>query len=147
MECKELCELLLDDLLVSEDCAHVSSEGIHVLAHGDLVHLGLILECIKLGSEVLDLVLLGRRRTGHIRLCGSGEEGGVGWGAGGMGGGWLANLTRDLLTTKQSLVCCQLFLIRRFMTQVINRLGSGNAWLILLNDNGLIGLDPSLIIF
>ena len=86
MECKQLCELLLDDLLVSEDCAHVSSECIHVLAHGDLVHLSLILECIKLGSEVLDLVLLGRRRTGHIRLRGSGEEGGGG--VGGRGNGW-----------------------------------------------------------
>ena len=64
-----------------------------------------------------------------------------------MGGGWLVSLTRGLLThAKKSLVCCQLFLIRRFMTRVINHLGSRNSLLILLNDDGLNGMDPSLII-
>ena len=43
MEGKQLGKLLLDDLLVTEDCAHVGLECIHVLAHGDPVHLGLIL--------------------------------------------------------------------------------------------------------
>ena len=57
MEGKQLGELLLDDLLVSEDCVHVGPEYIHVLAHGDPVLLGLILEHIKLGSEVLNMVL------------------------------------------------------------------------------------------
>ena len=52
-----MCELLLDDLLVVEDYAHVSLECIHVLDHGDPVLLGLIPERIKLGSEVLNLVL------------------------------------------------------------------------------------------
>ena len=56
MEGKQLGELLLDDLLVAEDCAHVGLECIHVLT-GDLVLLGLIPECIKPGSEVLNLVL------------------------------------------------------------------------------------------
>ena len=50
-------QLLLDDLLVSEDGAHICSEGIHVLAHGDPMLLGLISKCIKPGSEVLNLVL------------------------------------------------------------------------------------------
>ena len=57
MEGKQLCELLLDDLLVAEDCVHVDLECIHALAHDDPVLLGLIPECIKLGSEVLNLVL------------------------------------------------------------------------------------------
>ena len=58
MEGKKLGKLLLlDDQRVSEDCAHVGPECIHVLAHGDPMLLGLILECIKLGSEVLNLVL------------------------------------------------------------------------------------------
>ena len=42
MEAKRLGELLLDDLLVSRDCAYVSPECIHVLAHGDPMLLGLI---------------------------------------------------------------------------------------------------------
>ena len=85
MEGKQLCELLLDDMLVIEDCAHVGFEGIHVLAQGDPMLLGLIPECIKLGSEVLNLVLLGRRRTGDSRLRGVGE------GGGGLVDGWPAS--------------------------------------------------------
>ena len=42
MEGKQLGELLLDDLLVSEDCAHVGPECILVLDHGDPMLLGLI---------------------------------------------------------------------------------------------------------
>ena len=57
MEGKQLGELLLDDLLVSEDCVHVGSECIHVLAHGDPMLLGIIPKRIKPGSEVLNLVL------------------------------------------------------------------------------------------
>ena len=79
MEGKQLGELLLDDLLVAEDYEHVSPECIHVLAHGDPMLLGLILECIKPGSEVLNLVLKGRRRTGDIRRSGR-------WWSGWMGG-------------------------------------------------------------
>ena len=62
-----MSELLLDDLLVAEDCAHVGLECIHVLAHGDLMLLGLIPECINPGNDVLNLVLKGKRRTGDIR--------------------------------------------------------------------------------
>ena len=57
MEGKQLGELLLDDLLVVEDCAHVGPECIHVLTHSDPMLLGLIPERIKSGSEVLNLVL------------------------------------------------------------------------------------------
>ena len=64
MKGEELGKLLLDGLLVAEDgrlvvhdCAHVGPECIHVLADGDLVLLGLIPVRIKLGSEVLYLVL------------------------------------------------------------------------------------------
>ena len=57
MEGKKLDKLLLDDLLVAEDCAHVVPECIHVLAHGDPMLLGLILKRIKSGSEVLNLIL------------------------------------------------------------------------------------------
>ena len=57
MEGKQLRQLLLDDLLVYEDCAYVGSECIHVPTHGDLVLPGLIPEHIKPISEVLNLVL------------------------------------------------------------------------------------------
>ena len=57
MEGKQLGDPLLDDLLVAEDCAHIGLKCIHVLAHGDPVLLGLIPECIRPGSEVLNLVL------------------------------------------------------------------------------------------
>ena len=64
MEGEELGKLLLDGLLVVEDGhlvvhdhAQVGPECIHVLADGDLVLLGLIPIHIKLGGEVLYLVL------------------------------------------------------------------------------------------
>ena len=67
--------------------------------------LGLIPECIKPRSEVLNLVLEGRRRTGDIRLSRR-------WWRGWMGGGWVGGLTRGLLThAKQGLVCYQFLLI------------------------------------
>ena len=46
-----------DGRLVAHDCEHVGLECIHLLAHGDLVLLGLIPVCIKSGNEVLNLVL------------------------------------------------------------------------------------------
>ena len=64
MKGKELGKLLLDGLLVAKDshlvmhdCAHVDPECIHVLADCDLVLPGLIPVRIKLGGEVLYLVL------------------------------------------------------------------------------------------
>ena len=64
MKGEEIGKLLLDRLLVAEDgflvvhdCAHVGPECIYFLANGDLVLLGLILVRIKLGDEVLYLVL------------------------------------------------------------------------------------------
>ena len=106
IEGKKLGELLLDDLLVTEDCSHVGPECIHVLDHGDPMLLGLISKRIKVGSEVLNLVLKGRRRTGYIRCS---ER----WWSLWMGGGWVAGLTRGLIIhAKQGLVCCQFLLIR-----------------------------------
>ena len=64
MKGEEMGKMLLDGLLVVEDgrlvvhdCAHVSSERIHVLVDGDLVLLGLIPVRIKSSDEVLYLVL------------------------------------------------------------------------------------------
>ena len=64
MKGEELGKLLLDGLLVTEngslvahDGVHVGLECVHVLAHGDLVLLGLIPIRIKSSSEVLHLVL------------------------------------------------------------------------------------------
>ena len=64
MKGEELGKLILDGLLIAEDghlvvhdCAHVGSEGIHILVDEDPVLLGLILVCIKSSSEVLHLVL------------------------------------------------------------------------------------------
>ena len=75
MEGEELRKLLLDGLVVTEDSrlvshdgAHVDPECIHVLAHGDLVLLGLISVHIKLSSEVLHLVLQCSGRTDRVLL-------------------------------------------------------------------------------
>ena len=64
MKGEELGKLILDELLIAKDgrlvvhdCAHVGSEGIHILADEDPVLLGLILVRIKSSSEVLHLVL------------------------------------------------------------------------------------------
>ena len=64
MKGEELGQLILKGLLIAEDGhlvvhdgAHVSSEGIYILADEDPVLLGLILVCMKSSSEVLHLVL------------------------------------------------------------------------------------------
>ena len=64
MKGEELGNLLLDGLLVVEDGrmfahdnAHFGPKCVHVLAHGDLVLLGLIPIRIKSSSEVLYMVL------------------------------------------------------------------------------------------
>ena len=64
MEGEELCQLILEGLLITEDSrpvmhesAHVGVEGLHILAYKDPVLLDLIPICIKTGSEVLHLVL------------------------------------------------------------------------------------------
>ena len=75
MEGEELGKLLLDGLLVTEDVrlvahdgAHVGLKCIHVLAHGDLVLLGLIPLRIKSSSEVLHLVLRCSGRTDWVLI-------------------------------------------------------------------------------
>ena len=64
MKGEELGKLILEGLLIAEDgrlvvhdCAHVGSEGIHILADEDLMLLGFIPIRIKSSSEVLHLVL------------------------------------------------------------------------------------------
>ena len=59
MEGKELCELVLDGLLITEDGllvghngAHVGTEGLHILADENPVLLGLILVGLETSSEV-----------------------------------------------------------------------------------------------
>ena len=59
MEGEKLCKLVLkglliakDGRLVSQDCAHVSSKGHHILADEDTVLLGLIPVGLKMRSEV-----------------------------------------------------------------------------------------------
>ena len=59
MEGEKLCKLVLkglmianDGRLVGQDCAHVSSEGLHILADEDAVLLGLILIGLETSSEV-----------------------------------------------------------------------------------------------
>ena len=64
MKGEELGKLILDGLLIAEDgrlvvhdCAHVGSEGIHILVDEDSVLLGLIPVRIRSSSEVLHLIL------------------------------------------------------------------------------------------
>ena len=56
---EKLCKLVLkgllivkDGRLVSQDCAHVSSEGLHIPADEDSMLLGLIPICLETSSEV-----------------------------------------------------------------------------------------------
>ena len=64
MKGKELGQLILKGLLITEDGllvmpdgAYVGAEGLHILAYEDPVLLGLTLVDIKFGSNVLHLVL------------------------------------------------------------------------------------------
>ena len=64
MKGEELGQLILEGLLMEEDRrlivhddAHVCAKGLHILANEDSMLLGLIPICIKMGSEVLHLVL------------------------------------------------------------------------------------------
>ena len=59
MEGEKLCKLVLkgllivtDGRLVGQDYAHVSSEGLHILADEDSMLLGLIPVCLETSSEV-----------------------------------------------------------------------------------------------
>ena len=56
---EKLCKLVLKGLLIAkdgglvgQDCAHVSSEGLHILADEDAVLLGLIPVGLETSSEV-----------------------------------------------------------------------------------------------
>ena len=69
--------MVLEGLLVTEDGrlfdqngAHVSSEGLHILANEDSVLLGLILVGLKMSSEVEHQVLKDSGGTDRILLLG-----------------------------------------------------------------------------
>ena len=60
MKGEELCQLILEGLLFTEDSGpvmHVGAEGLHILVDEDSVLLGLIPVGIKSSSEVLHLIL------------------------------------------------------------------------------------------
>ena len=64
MESEKLGKLVLKRLLstndgglVSQNCAHVNPEGLHILADEDVVLMGLISEGLERGSEVEHRVL------------------------------------------------------------------------------------------
>ena len=59
MEGEKLCKMVMkglmivkDGRLVGQDCEHVNSEGLHILADKDSVLLGLILVGLETSSEV-----------------------------------------------------------------------------------------------
>ena len=59
VEGEKLCKLVLKGLLIvkdgrlgDQDCAHVSSEGLYILADEDVVLLGLIPVGLEMSSEV-----------------------------------------------------------------------------------------------
>ena len=92
-----------DGLLVGQDCAHVSSEGLHILADEDSVLLGLIPVGLEMSCVVNHRVLEDSGRTDRILLLGRLWWGGGGGGGGGVGmggslwrwwmGGGLASIT------------------------------------------------------
>ena len=75
MKGEELCQLILEGLLIAEDShlvmqdgAHVGMKGLHILADEDPMLLGIISVCIKSSIEVLHLVLYGGGRTERVLL-------------------------------------------------------------------------------
>ena len=59
VEGEKLCKLVLkglliakDSHLVGQDCAHVNSEGLHILADEEAMLLGLILVGLEMSNEV-----------------------------------------------------------------------------------------------
>ena len=59
-----------DGRLVGQDCGHVNSEGLHILADEDSMLLGLISIGLEMSSEVKHRVLEDNRRTDRILLLG-----------------------------------------------------------------------------
>ena len=70
-------KLVLEGLLIAEngrlvgqDCVHVSSEGLHILADEDSVLMGLILVGLKTSREVEHWVLEDSGRADRVLLLG-----------------------------------------------------------------------------
>ena len=119
MEDEELGKLLLKGLLVAEDgrrvaydSVHVDPKCIHVLAHGDLVLLGLILVRIKLSSEVLHLVIQCSGSTNRVLLLRW-----LWWW--GLGKGLLGLSLGTYLDPTSRLVLSKLILIGGLIAQVV----------------------------
>ena len=138
-----------DGCLVGQDCAHVSSEGLYILADEDSVLLGLIPIGLETSSEVKHRVLEDSGRTDRILLYTRLWW----WWMGGslwrwwMGGG-LASVTLGVdREAKPGLILSKLLLIRGFITRVMHRFGAWYTWLVALDHNGLNWVYPHLIVF
>ena len=138
-----------DGRLVRQDCAHVNSEGLHILADEDAVLLGLILVGLETSCKVKHRVLEDRGRTDPILLLGwlwlLWTGGGLWWWW--IGGG-LASFPLGVgREAKPGLILLKLILIRGFITQFIHCIGSWYTRLVVLNNNCLDGVYPRLIVF
>ena len=138
-----------DGRLVSQDCAPVNSEDLHILADEDSVLLGLILVGLETSSEVQHRVLEDSGRTDQILLLGR-----LWWWW--MGGGlWRRGMGRGLSRVtlgagreaKRGLIISKLILIRGFIARVIHRFGAWYTRLVTLDHNGLNRVYPRLIVF
>ena len=146
-----------DGRLVGQDCVHVSSEGLHILADEDSVLLGLIPVGLEMSCVVKHRVLKDSGRTDRILLLGrlwwgGGGGGGVGGGMGGslwrwwMGGG-LASVTLGVdREAKPGLILLKLILIRGFIARVIHRFEAWYTRLVLLDRYSLYGVYPRLVV-
>ena len=94
-EGENLGELVLEGLLIAEDgclvgqdCAHVSSKGLQILADEDAVLLGLFLVGLETSCEVEHWILEDSGGTDRVLLLGRLWRWGRGGEEGGGGGGW-----------------------------------------------------------
>ena len=119
MESKNLGKLVLkcrlitnDGGLVSQDCAHVGPEGLHILADEDVVLLGLIPVGLERGCEVKHRALEDSGRTDRILLLGRWRwrwRGGSFW-RWWMGGGLASNTLGVGRGAKLGLILAKLLL-------------------------------------
>ena len=146
MEGEELGKLLLDGLLVTEDGRLVAHDGvlidpecIHVLAHGDLVLLCLILVRIKSSSEVLHLVLQCSGRTNRVLLLRW-----LWWW--GLGRGLLGLSLGTYWDPKSRLVLFELIFIGGLIARVLYLIWPWYNRFVFFNHDRLDQVYPSLII-
>ena len=137
-----------DGRLVGQDCAHVSSKSLYILADEDLVLLGLIPVGLETTYEVKHRVLEDSGRTDWILLLGRRRC----WWMGGslwwwwMGEG-LASVTLGVdWEAILVLILLKLILIRGFIAQVIHRFGAWYTQLVLFDLYSLYGVYPRLVV-